>query len=145
MITGRPNPIYHEIPDLIKALHLGADVILAGQVPEEELRALYQYSLSYVFPSFYEGFGLPPLEAMQCGVPVAASNQSAIPEVCGEGNALFFDPYDPADIKDKMKQIASDSDLRKKLIERGLGRVKEFDWKKMAEQVLNVYHLYGVK
>jgi len=139
VITGRHNPSYHEIPDTVKTMKLEEDVHLVGLVDEEDLRGLYQHALAYVFPSYYEGFGLPPLEAMQCGTPVTASNKSAIPEICGEGNALFFDPYDIADMKEKMKTIATDPSVRQRLVNRGFERVKAFDWGKMAEAVLGIY------
>lgn len=139
VITGKQNPLYHEIPDTIHQLGIGDQVHLVGMVSEEDLFGLYQNALAYVFPSFYEGFGLPPLEAMQCGIPVIASNTSATPEVCGEGNALFFDPYDIKDIEAKMKQIATDPTLRDRLIKKGHERVKDFDWRKMTKAVLEVY------
>ena len=140
VITGRHNPSYKEIPDTIKAMDLENEVHLVGLVSEDDVRALYQYALAYVFPSFYEGFGLPPLEAMLCGTPVAASNKSAIPEICGEGNVLYFDPYDIKDIKEKMRIIATDASVRQRLVDRGFERVKTFDWNKMATQVLNLYN-----
>ncbi len=139
VITGRHNPSYHEIPDTVREMGLEEDVHLVGQVDEDDLRGLYQHALAYVFPSYYEGFGLPPLEAMQCGTPVAASNKSAIPEICGEGNALFFDPYDIQDMKEKMKTLATDPSVRQRLVDRGFERVKAFDWDKMAEEVLTIY------
>ena len=140
VITGRNNPIYHEIPDLIKELSLEKYVHLVGLVLEEDLVSLYKNAISYVFPSFYEGFGIPPLEAMQCGIPVIASNVSAIPEVCGEENALFFDPYNIDDIVNKMGKIVSDDDIRNKLIENGLKRVGDFSWKKMVSSILKIYN-----
>ncbi len=139
VITGSNNATYHEVPDTIKKLNLSSKVHLVGLVPEEDLYALYISALAYVFPSFYEGFGLPPLEAMQCGTPTVVSNVSAIPEVCGEGNALFFDPYDLSDMQAKMEQIASDKALRNKLIERGYKRVKYFDWEEMSKAILKTY------
>lgn len=140
VITGRNNPIYHEIPDLIKELKLEKNVHLVGLVSEKDLVSLYKNAISYVFPSFYEGFGIPPLEAMQCSTPVIASNVSAIPEVCGEGNVLFFDPYNVDDIADKMEKIVSDTDVRQKLIENGLRRVKDFNWYKMTKDILQIYN-----
>lgn len=139
VITGRHNPSYHEIPDAVAALKLEDDVHLVGMVSDEDLRALYQHALAFAFPSFYEGFGLPPLEAMQCGTPVVASNKSAIPEICGEGNALYFDPYNLDDMREKMRMIATDASLRQRLVDHGFERVKEFDWGKMASKVLNIY------
>lgn len=139
VITGRHNPSYKEIPDIIKEMKLEDSVHLVGMVSEDDLKALYQYALAYVFPSFYEGFGLPPLEAMQCGTPVAASNTSAVPEICGEGNALFFDPYNVSDIKEKMRSIATDASVRQNLVNNGFERVKFFSWEKMTGEVLGVY------
>lgn len=140
VITGKHNPTYHEIPDTIRELKIEDDVHLVGIVSEPDLVALYQHALAYVFPSFYEGFGLPPLEAMQCGTPVIASNVSAIPEVVGEGNALYFDPYKIEDIEDKMRTIATDASVRQKLVDRGFERVKAFDWAEMTRKVLTIYN-----
>lgn len=142
VITGRHNPSYHEIPDTVTALKADDEVHLVGLVSEEDLKALYQYALAYVFPSFYEGFGLPPLEAMQCGTPVVASNKSAIPEICGEGNALFFDPYRIDDMREKMRIIATDASVRQRLVDRGFERVQNFNWKQMAESVLAIYRSF---
>jgi len=140
VITGRLNPSYHEIPDTVKELKLENDVNLVGLVSEDDVRALYQYALAYVFPSFYEGFGFPPLESMLCRTPVAASNRSAVPEICGEGNALFFDPASVPDMKEKMRIIATDASVRQNLVNRGIERVKFFDWKKTANAVLKIYN-----
>lgn len=138
-ITGAPSDTYHEVPDTVKALNVQKEVRLVGLVSEEDLNSLYKHALAYVFPSFYEGFGLPPLEAMQCGTPAVVSNTSCIPEVCGEGNALFFDPYDLKDMQAKLKEMAKNEDLREALIKRGKERVKFFTWEKMAREILGVY------
>lgn len=140
VITGPHNPAYHEVPDTVASLSLEKDVHLVGLVSEENIYGLYVNALAYVFPSFYEGFGLPPLEAMQCGTPTVVSNVSAIPEVCGEGNSLYFDPHDLEDMKEKMKQITLDAGLRQRLIDRGRERVQFFSWEKMTDQVLGVYN-----
>ena len=95
-------------------------------VDEEDLVTLYSEATAYVFPSFYEGFGLSPLEAMQCGTPVVASNASCIPEVCGANNAVYFDPNSVQDMAAKINDMLIDSDLRKKLIANGLSHVKNF-------------------
>lgn len=141
VITGPHNPTYHEVPDTVKELGVEKSVHLVGLVSEETIYSLYLNALAYVFPSFYEGFGLPPLEAMQCGTPVLASNVSAIPEVCGEGNALYFDPYNIDDIKAKMNDFIKDPTLRQKLVDRGKERVKFFSWAKMTTKVLEVYNV----
>lgn len=140
VITGPHNPTYHEVPDTVKSLGAESSIHLVGLVSEEDIHSLYLNAFAYVFPSFYEGFGLPPLEAMQSGTPVLASNVSAIPEVCGEGNALYFDPYSIEDMKSKMKDFVRDASLRQRLIDRGFTRVKFFSWEKMARQVLDVYN-----
>lgn len=144
VITGAPNATYHEVPDTIKQLKAENEVHLVGLVSEADLYALYLHALAYVFPSFYEGFGLPPLEAMQCGTPVIVSNASAIPEVCGEGNALYFDPYDIRDIQAKLKLFIKDPILRQRLMDRGKEHVKTFSWEKMTKEVLKVYDSFTV-
>lgn len=140
VITGPNNPAYHEVPDTIRHLRADPYIHLVGLVSEEDVHSLYLNAMAYIFPSFYEGFGLPPLEAMQCGTPTLVSNVSAIPEVCGEGNSLFFDPYSLDDMKAKMKEFVRDAGLRQRLIDRGFERVKFFSWEKMAKQVLEVYN-----
>jgi glycosyltransferase involved in cell wall biosynthesis len=140
VITGPHNPTYHEIPDTVRELGIEKEVHLVGLVSDADLFALYKYALAYVFPSFYEGFGLPSLEAMQCGTPVIASRTSATPEICGQGNALFFDPYDIEDMQKAMRLIATDPPIRQRLVDRGYERVKEFSWEKMTRAVLEIYN-----
>lgn len=142
VITGPRNESYPEVPDTIAELSAEDSVHLVGLVSEPDIYALYLNALAYVFPSFYEGFGLPPLEAMQCGTPTIVSSTSCIPEICGENNALYFDPYDLADMQAKMKQLVSDPTLRQRLVERGKERVKAFSWEKMTREVLEVYAKY---
>ncbi len=139
IITGRPQALYREVSDTVQALGAEDDVMLVGIVPDADLAGLYGAALAYIYPSFYEGFGLPPLEAMALGTPVLASHTSAIPEVCGEENALYFDPYSEADMAEKMGRMATDASLRHTLKERGLARVRQFDWQKTAQQTLDVY------
>ncbi|HEC21068.1 MAG TPA: glycosyltransferase family 1 protein [Candidatus Peregrinibacteria bacterium] len=136
ILTGKPD--YPEITDKIEELKLEKRIKTVGAVPEEDLLALYNLAETYVFPSLYEGFGLPPLEAMSCGTPVVASNITSIPEVCSE-NALYFDPKNVEDMAEKIHRICTDQNLREKLVESGLKHVKNFSWKKMAEETLRVY------
>ena len=145
VITGKPNPVYHEIPDLVNKLGVEDAVHLVGLVSEEELTTFYKNALVYVFPSFYEGFGLPPLEAMGHGTPVIASRASAIPEICGKDNALYFDPYNIDDMADKMKIIATDPTIRQRLIDNGYQHIKTFSWKKMTQEILNLYSSFNEK
>jgi glycosyltransferase involved in cell wall biosynthesis len=92
----------------------------------------------FVFPSLYEGFGLPPLEAMASGTPVITSNVSSLPEVVG-GAALLIDPLDPAAIAEAMRRVLMDSDLREDLRRRGLDRVREFSWERSVRRVREIY------
>jgi glycosyltransferase involved in cell wall biosynthesis len=139
VITGKEDPLYVEIRSTIKDLGLESDIVFTGMVPDSDLPVLYSAAKIYVFPSLYEGFGLPPLEAMACGTPVAASKAACIPEVCGQDNAVFFDPYDPVDMSDAILKIWLNEELRQKLIANGRARVKEFSWKKMAKDILEIY------
>lgn len=141
VITGKHDPVY--APDIFRmaeTVELGEEIMFTGMVEELELIALYNAAQVYAFPSLYEGFGLPPLEAMQCGTPVAASNTSCIPEVCGEDNALFFDPQSSHDMADKIFTITSDKAVRERLIQNGLEHVKNFSWEKMTQQTLQLYN-----
>jgi glycosyltransferase involved in cell wall biosynthesis len=140
VITGREDSIYApEIFATVRDFGLEDSVIFTGLVSDTDLLFLYQNARVFVFPSFYEGFGLPPLEAMSCGIPVAASDSSSIPEVIGNGNANFFNPDDTAEMAEKIWEVWESEALRARLRERGLQRVTEFSWKKMGEETLEVY------
>lgn len=107
-----------------------------GYVDEAELIRLYRTSEMFVFPSLFEGFGLPPLEAMACGCPVATSNSSAMPEICGDA-ALYFEPTDVNAIASSILQLANDSAQRAELSRRGRERAMSFTWRRAAEQTLD--------
>lgn len=109
-----------------------------GFVTDEELTVLYQNALAFVFPSLSEGFGLPPLEAMSLGVPVLASDRTAIPEVCG-GAALYFDPENTADLVQKIKALIENPSLRGELVNQGRENLSRFSWAKLAEETLAGY------
>ncbi len=113
--------------------HLPPNVFLSGYVPDEHLPALYSGALAFVFPSLYEGFGLPPLEAMACGTPVIASNTTSLPEVVGDA-ALTVDPLDSHAIAEAIRRLVADADLRASLAKRGLARARLFSWEKAAAQ-----------
>ena len=116
---------------------LPASVKHLGYVSEGELRALYERATGFVYPSFYEGFGLPPLEAMACGTPVIVSNAASLPEVCGDA-ALYCDPHSPQDMADKIERLMSDEALREDLKQKGLARAKTFSWDTCARETLAV-------
>jgi glycosyltransferase involved in cell wall biosynthesis len=109
-----------------------------GYVPKRELITLYRLASVFVFPSLCEGFGFPLLEAMASGLPVAASDVSALPEIGGEA-AVYFDPRSPEDIADKVIKLLQDTQLRQEIVEKGKKRVLDFDWSKTASETLNYY------
>lgn len=138
VFTGKADPHYPEVKEAVKEMGLEENVIFPGLVSEKELIYLYNAAMIFVFPSLYEGFGLPPLEAMRCGTPVVASRSSSIPEICGEGNAVFFDPYDVEDIAEKIAMVYKDTDLQANLIANGAKRAAEFSWEKMSEDTFKI-------
>jgi len=109
-----------------------------GYLGEEELATLYRGASCLVFPSFHEGFGLPPLEAMACGCPVIVSNVASLPEVCGDAG-YYVDPYRVESIAEGIYQVLTDESLRQSLIEKGLVRAKLFSWEKSAREHLKVF------
>ena len=130
-----------KLPALRRAVHrhkLHKHVRFFGFVSDETLAALYRLAAVFVFPSLYEGFGLPPLEAMASGAPVITSNVSSLPEVVGDA-ALLIDPYDPDAIADAMRQVLSDDGLRASLRERGLLRARHFSWERSIGRVRDIY------
>lgn len=139
VITGKEDPHYPEVKKTAHELVLSNDVIFTGLVPEDHLITLVNGATAYVMPSFYEGFGLPILEAFACGTPVACSRSSCLPEIAGEGNAVFFDPHCPMEIADALQKIITDETLRETLRTRGLNRAQEFSWRKTAQETLAVY------
>jgi glycosyltransferase involved in cell wall biosynthesis len=108
-----------------------------GYVTDAELKTLYTKASCFVYPSFYEGFGLPPIEAMSCGCPVIASNAASLPEVCGDA-ALYCDPHSPKDIAGKIRQMMNDETLRKSLQQKGLERVRHFSWERCTRETFEV-------
>jgi glycosyltransferase involved in cell wall biosynthesis len=114
------------------------DILLPGFVPDELLPAIYSAAEVLAFPSLYEGFGLPILEAMACGTPVVASRASCLPEVA-EGAALMVEPTNVAGLSTSLEQLLTDAALRSRLIEQGRQRAGEYTWRRAAEQLLEVY------
>jgi len=123
---------------IISNNNLSSNVHFLGYVPDEELTVLYNLVDFFVFPSFYEGFGLPILEAQACGCPVITSNISSMPEVAGDG-AILVDPYSVEEIANAIHNLVFDLNLRKNLIQKGFENCALFSWKRCAEETLNVY------
>ncbi|HJU74192.1 MAG TPA: glycosyltransferase family 1 protein, partial [Gemmatimonadaceae bacterium] len=128
-------------PALRQAVHrhrLDKYVRFLGFQPYDTLAAFYRLARAFVFPSLYEGFGLPPLEAMACGTPVVTSNVSSLPEIAGTA-ALLVDPYEPASIAEGITRAVSDERVRADLIARGLARARDFSW---AQSVAAIHGIY---
>jgi glycosyltransferase involved in cell wall biosynthesis len=144
VLVGKEDYFYRRLKEEAAKLNLWSEeiadcpVVFPGYVPDIELEVLYRQALFYVFPSFYEGFGLPALEAMAKGCPVAASNKASLPEILG-GAALYFDPADKADMFLKIDKLYSDKDLREVLIKKGRQQVKRYNWWECSRQTLEVY------
>jgi glycosyltransferase involved in cell wall biosynthesis len=114
------------------------NIVYIGKVSDQEKTGLYKNCSAFVFPSLYEGFGLPILEAQSLGVPIVTSNTASLPEVAGKG-ALYVNPYDTESIIKGMEAIVLDNRIRKELITRGFENVKKFSWQKSAEELLKVF------
>ncbi|MCI0391233.1 MAG: glycosyltransferase family 4 protein [Acidobacteria bacterium] len=138
VIVGRRLWLTHDIFDEVKRHRWADDVILTGYVADEDLPALYRAARAFVYPSLFEGFGLPPLEAMACGTPVVTSGVSSLPEVTG-GAALLVDPNDEQSLASAMVEIVSDDLLRAELREKGIAQAKKFKWRDAAEKTLRLY------
>jgi glycosyltransferase involved in cell wall biosynthesis len=119
-------------------LALDEEVIFTGFVDDEDLPDLYRGAQLFVFPSLYEGFGLPILEAMASGVPVITSNVASMPEVAGDA-AILIDPHDPKAIAEGIARILAEDRLRQDMIQKGLARARRFTWDSVAQQTLEVY------
>ena len=142
VLAGKQGWLYDELFTQVRRLGLEGWVLFPGYVPEEDKAALLSGALAFVFPSLYEGFGLPVLEAQACGCPVITSTTSSLPEVAGDA-ALLVDPNDTAGIGDAMRRLATDSALRESLIERGLANVRRFSWTACAQAVLSAIERLG--
>jgi glycosyltransferase involved in cell wall biosynthesis len=127
------------LPQMRQMVNAG-EVIFTGYVPRQEQAAILAGAKALVYPSLYEGFGLPLVEAMQCGVPVIAANASCLPEVLG-GAGVLIDPLDPTDLKERMKELLDDAAFAAGLANKGLTRSQDFSWAKCAQQTLDVYKL----
>ena len=142
VIAGGKGWMYDQIFAEVKRLGLEGHVIFPGFVDDEDLPALYSAAEMLAYPSIYEGFGLPILEAMACGTPVVTSRTSSLPELAGDA-ALLVEPADVADIADAMRRLRQDAGLRRRLVAQGFGQARRFTWEKAANQLLGVYESLG--
>ncbi len=140
VIAGKKGWLYEEFFEKLGKLpqNIRNDVILTGYTPINDIPYLYNGAALSLYPSLYEGFGLPILESMACGCPVITSNISSMPEVAG-GAAMLVDPYNVEELSSTVEKVLSDEQLRREMRDKGLERVKVFSWQKTAMQTLQVY------
>jgi len=138
VLAGDTGWQFKDVFGLVEALELKGEVIFLGKVPTDILPALYNGAVIFAYPSLYEGFGLPLLEAMACGAPVVASNTSSLPEVVGDAGVLI-DPADTQALADALASLLNDAERRAGLSARGLTRARLFSWKRVAGEVLRIY------
>lgn len=140
VIGPKKSRFFKEAYRTFKEFYLEGKVEFLGYVDNDKLRSYYQKAKALVFPSLYEGFGIPPLEAMACGCPVIASNRASLPEVCKEA-AYYVDPEDYQSIAKGIYDVFTNLSIQKALIEKGLERANFFSWDKTAKQLINI--IYG--
>ena len=138
VLAGQVSPRYPEARDRIEALGVEEDVRVLGRIPDEDLPALYSGATWFVFPSLYEGFGLPVLEAMTCGTPVICANTSSLPEIAAD-TAITFDPADTEAIAEALSMALNDSTLREDLRQKAIVRAQAFGWEHTARLVYDCY------
>jgi glycosyltransferase involved in cell wall biosynthesis len=136
-------PAWHDrLLTLRSELALDDDVLFVNHLPEEDLVAFYNLADLFVFPSLYEGFGLPPLEAMACGAPVVCSDAASVPEVVGDA-ALTVDPHSVEELAAAMLRVLTEPDLREELRQKGLAQSQRFSWERTAQETIAIYRKFG--
>jgi glycosyltransferase involved in cell wall biosynthesis len=138
VLAGGKGWKYRHIFRLVHKLKLENQVVFCGYVPDSDLPELYNKAAVFVYPSFYEGFGLPPLEAMACGTPVIVSHTTSLPEVVGDAG-VYVDPLDTEQISHSIDTVLSDTKLHNALRGRGLERAKMFSWEKTTRETMKLY------
>jgi len=138
VLPGYPTAHEAELREHAKARGLEDDVRFPAWVSDEQLEGLWALARAFIYPSLYEGFGLPVLEAMARGVPVACSDASSLPEVAGDA-ALLFDPHRPAQIAAAIRRLLTDAGMRERLGELGRLRASAFTWERSARLTLETY------
>jgi glycosyltransferase involved in cell wall biosynthesis len=137
VITGLAGRGHQALVKMVADLELEEEVVFTGYLSDEALLSLYSGASAFVYPSFYEGFGLPVLEAMACGTPVVASNATSLPEVVGQAG-LLFDPCSVEQMSEEIRKVLTDKQCRLELTSNGKQRVREFSWERTAKGVLDV-------
>jgi glycosyltransferase involved in cell wall biosynthesis len=142
VLAGGQGWMMNDFEDLVAELGLKTDVILTGYISDDALQWLYENCFAFVYPSLFEGFGLPVLEAMSCGAAVITSTTTSLPEIVGTAGVLV-DPHQEEAITAAMRGLAVDEVLRDRLRRDGLAQATRFSWRRTAEQVLDIYHELG--
>lgn len=144
VLVGREDYFYQRVKKQAEALGLWSEnqpnnrIVFTGYLSDSEIAVLFNEAMFYIFPSFYEGFGLPPLEAMAHGLPVLSSNQGSMPEVLGQA-ADYFNPYESEDFTKAIKEMIASPERRAELIKLGYAQVDKYSWDKCAQETLQVY------
>ena len=136
VLVGDASHGYDEVKYMIREFDLENDVIITGWIPEVDMPYIYNGASAFIFPSLYEGFGIPLLQAMACGTPIIASDAASIPEIAGDA-AVLFNPNDVRLMAVSISKIILDDGLKRKLIKNGFSRVKNFSWEKCARETLS--------
>ncbi len=142
VLAGKRGWLEHETFRAAGQSAITKDILFTGYVPDRDLTGLYSGALCFVYPSYFEGFGLPLVEAMQCGVPVIAGNRTSVPEVVGDAGFLF-DPFSTDELANAIKRLVDNPSLCAALRDKGLARAKTFSWQSTARQTLRVYQQVG--
>lgn len=137
VLVGKKDYFYNRLREIVEENKI-RNIIFAGFVLDDDLDAVYKNAIAYIFPSLYEGFGLPPLEAMKNGLPVISSNHKCLREIMGD-SAYYFDAQKKEDIVRAIEKIISDENLRQKLTKKGFSQIAKYSWKKMAKETLKIY------
>ena len=137
IIAGAESKVFAGNTGIKKLIHSNNNIITTGHINDGELIGLYKNAISFIYPSFYEGFGLPPLEAMACGCPVVVSNAASLPEVCKDA-AYYIDPYHIESMAKGIYEVATNEALKQSLIKKGFERAKMFNWEKSAQELLEI-------
>ncbi len=138
VIAGDKGWLYKQIFKEIKSCNMEKEILFLGCVKDEDLHKLYNCADIFIYPSLYEGFGFPPLEAMACGIPVITSNTSSFPEVVDDAG-IMVDPDDVNSLCEALYNVLKDKELWHRMSEKGLERVKLFSWKETARKMLEIY------
>ncbi len=138
VVGGKFSKVFQQVEDFQKK----ENIIRLGYVSDNELKALYEKAICFVFPSYYEGFGLPPLEAMTCGCPVISSSSASLPEVCSDA-VIYINPLDVEDILQSMEKIIASSSLQEELRRKGYEQAKKFTWEAAAKKLMNILIIFS--